>query len=136
MFSFWDVRYVGSHTNVFIKKLQRVLSIRASDIERERFVADSKKYERSTFLVPHDLDDWPSLVSECLSLSNLVSWKWSVILDLLDDDKRVFAQLHSESDGPILFYDKVPAGLYSLSWELRSDQVYERGRLFTNRYSW
>ena len=124
--SFWDVRYEGNHTNIFIKKLSRFLSLKVGEVQSERFEVDGKKYERSTFYVEHNATDWTGLIEELLTISNKITWKWTLLLNVIESSKFIAGEIRAESpDGsePIM---EIPTGFYSLQWEIREDQKYKR----------
>ena len=126
MQSYWNIEYVGSHTNIFIKKLERQLKIKAIDIECERVVYDGKKLEYADFYVNHDQESWEQLVVEMLKLSNKPCHSWHITGEL----GEIFsASLDVEES---MYDPKVPSGLVKVSWSLNRSQVYSRFKYLNN----
>ena len=123
MKSQWDVIYFVSHTNIFIKKLQRYLTVDISNIETERLEHDGKKLERATFLVHHSSTSWNSVIEEVLVLAQKVSGRWQLNLEFPDS---IRGYLTENSEGNVESIVEAPSNLESISWKLKRNQKYNK----------
>lgn len=128
MKSLWKVTYIGSHTSVFIKKLDRYLKVKSNILLKERYDYDGNNYERVVFEIEHPYSKWNESVCDVLRMASLISIEWkahifnssSHILGLLNTNER-------EEKGGFLI--EGPSGLAEISWELKLDQQYSVDKL-------
>jgi len=132
MKSYWDVLYVGAHSNIFIKKLQRHLSVQAEDIVKERIIYEGKKCERAMFYLSHGDKDWTVLINDLLTIASRIAHTWRIHLNLpegLSGNLRSdFGDCHIELNAP--------EGLESIHWEIRRDQNYQKTQLASETHAW
>ena len=124
MRSLWTVSFVGSHTAVTIKKIERLLGIRATQIERERVLFDGQQLERAIFHVEHGDMGWSDLVVHLLEATSKIAHAWRVSGDV---SSVVAVSVDPRAVGTAL-QATVPAGLKEISWQLRKDQSYPSAR--------
>lgn len=124
MRSFWIVCYVGSHTSTTIKKLERILGIKATDIERERIVFDGLNLERATFYVTHKEPEWNDTVLQLMYATAKIALSWSISGDIAN----VISGTISGSSTTGRLFGAAPANLREISWRLQKDQNYSNTR--------
>jgi hypothetical protein len=120
MRSFWTVSHVGAHTATTLKKLERLLGIKALDVQRERYVWEGENLERAAFFVEHGPLAWEALVVSLMQKTSLLASAWQTSGDATHTlCARVLA-----SDTRSQFWSGVPSGLREISWEARVDQQF------------
>ena len=125
MKSYWTAEYVGSHTNIFIKKLERALNVSALDKEVERVILNGNKIEKADFFIEHKVKDWMELVYRTIELSGKLSRDIQLFGDVASDLSGTID--FSKSSGSI----QIPAGLFAVRWQVRLDQTYQRLKYLT-----
>jgi len=128
MKSLWEVTYVGSHTSVFIKKLERFLNVKTTEALKERYEKDGKSYERMIFEIDHPITQWEKLLTEILRMASLISTEWETYI--FDASTHVAGVLNAderEEKGGFLI--EGPTGIKNISWEIKLDQNYTIERL-------
>jgi hypothetical protein len=120
MKSYWMSQYVGSHNNILIKKLERLLGISALDKQIERIILDGKKIEQADFFIEHEVDDWVGLVYGLIELSGRLSMDVNLHGDMSSEINGVIDI--SKSTGSL---DR-PSGLLTIQWQIKRDQNYRR----------
>ena len=131
MRSLWTVSYVGAHTATTIKKLERFLSLKALDIERERYVWEGENLERSAFFVEHGSLEWPALLVSLLQKTSTLASTWQAHGDAV---QTFTVQVASESVNT-QFRIGIPTGLREISWTVRTDQQFPNVLLSTGSSS-
>ncbi|MBW4553850.1 MAG: hypothetical protein KME35_22485 [Aphanocapsa sp. GSE-SYN-MK-11-07L] len=125
MRSLWTVSYVGPHTAITVKKLERLLGIKAEELERERLVWNGEKIERAVFFVEHGTIEWSLLLFELLHKMSQIAVQWQTSGDAVN----VLTASVSEDNANTTFQQKLPPGFRELAWTIRGDQAY-RTELF------
>ncbi len=120
MRSLWTVTYVGPHTAITIKKLERFLGIKAEALERERLVWNGEKIERAVFFVEHGTSEWSLLLVELLHKMSQVALRWQGSGDAVNE----FTAIVSKDNSDTIFQQGLPPGFRELTWTVRADQSY------------
>ncbi len=125
MRSLWTMCYVGAHTATTIKKLERLLDMKALDVTRERYVWNGENLERSAFFIDHGALDWTALINSLLRKTSLFASAWQS----RGDATHILTTRVTSEDISASFKNNMPAGLREVSWEVRADQLYGNGLL-------
>ncbi|MBK7002424.1 MAG: hypothetical protein IPH35_21475 [Rhodoferax sp.] len=131
MRSLWTVSYIGAHTATTIKKLERFLSLKALDIERERYVWEGEKLERAAFFVEHGPLEWSALLVSLLQKTSTLASTWMTHGDAV---QTLTVQVASENVHS-QFRTGIPTGLREISWTVRTDQQFPNVLLSTGSSS-
>ena len=123
MKSLWEVTYVGSHTSVFIKKLERFLNTKTTEAHKERYEKDGKSYERTIFEIEHPVSEWNELLVDVIRIAGLISKEWKIyILEVNSHVGGAIDGEEREEKGGFLI--EGPTGIKNISWEIKLDQSY------------
>lgn len=79
MQSSWSISYFGGHSEIMLKKLERLGQFIAQDVETERLLIFEKKVEHASFLVSHDTESWPALAMDILSIARRLMPEWTYL---------------------------------------------------------
>lgn len=120
MRSLWTITYAGSHTATTVKKLTRLLSVTAEDIQRERYVLNDERIERAAFLVDHGDIEWAAMLVELLQKTARVAYRWQCN----GDATTVLSGSVTRDDLATEFHQGLPAGLKEIGWVVRTSQLY------------
>lgn len=123
--SYWTTEYVGAHTNILIKKLERALNISALDKQTERVILNGNKIEKADFFVEHNAEDWIELVYRMIELSG----KLSRDIQLCGDaTSYLYGTIDISDASKSMGSLQVPSGLLAVYWQIRLDQTYPRSQ--------
>ncbi len=130
MNSYWTVSFVGPYTSNFVKKLERFLKIKALEIERQRFIdLDNRNFERRTFFVKHDVDNWPNLIADVLGKAARITPEWLVVFYSEGHVVATYDSDFNEKKG-WSYQVRGPSDLHRIKLEIKSDQKYIRTRVW------
>ena len=128
MKSQWEVTYVGSHTSVFIKKLERFLNVKTTEALKERYEKDGKSYERTIFEIEHPVSEWQELLIDAFRMAGLISKEWKIYI--LEVNSHVGGSINvDEREEKGGFLIEGPTVIKNISWEIKLDQNYTIERL-------
>ena len=122
MRSHWSVMYGGPHHGVFIKKIERLAGIKATELDCERFVWNDEKIEHSTFYVEHQASTWEEFVLEMLHTARLVFPVWNITIGA----KSLEGLTSPHLSGPNVEYQQRISGHREIKWEINAFQQYQR----------
>ena len=111
--------------------LERLLAMKAIDVERERYVWKGENLERSAFFVDHGPLEWEALLVSLTQRTALFASTWQTSGDA---SNTLSAHVGLENVDTRLLRG-TPAGLREISWEVRADQTYRSPLLTTNSSS-
>lgn len=124
MISYWSIVCSGSSSKIVIKKLERVLDVKAIVEKTQRVIIDNQKLEMVNFFISNSsIDNWSDFVLYNLKISSRLSSRWSI--SICDDNLKGFYHPLSNNQIPTI------SGLNSATWQISNNRDYKRQGLFT-----
>ena len=126
MKSHWTIAIKTSEVGIFIKKIERFLSVKLVDPKyRNDYQLGSDIYTVIDCFIDHSSNDFSVLVFEMFNLIKKISVQWD--LSLLDIQSDISGTIDSKVREEIGGYDiHGPSGIRSISWRILKDQDYQR----------
>ena len=115
--SYWLVSYGGPHFGVFMKKLQRLMKIQAIDITTSVHNSKNGKQILTSFLLEHQVDNWPELVVLTLQAAQIIATEWKVALGS-ENGGRTMSGYYENSHRAL-------SDMHSMHFKICESQVYQ-----------
>ena len=131
----WDIHYQGPHSNIFMKKLERMLGLKTELLWRERYLLNGKQLERAVCRLALGDCQWDAAVLRALQLARQISPGWQLVIT--DAGRLISGRLPLQDDNsPAVQYAiQSPSGLDAFSWILTSDAAALPARM-TGKNMW